>query len=645
MPKRSRRHLRCPFADLCKRTLHAGTALGKYSKTYSNLTVDAPLAMYDIVFSAPHFVKTPFIIAAGQIGRLIGLLLLSCGLIHTPAGGAGVTIITHGLNDDTDGWITGMADQIPNYPEFPGANFSTYKMYFYSSNANYYLTAARVGGGAPADGDSGEIIVKLDWGPLADGDSYNTFEVAQAVAPALLNTNFIAELGGHALVEFPLHLIGHSRGGSLMSQISLLLGTNGIWVDQLSTLDPHPLNNDGFDLDFILYSAVDAPVHTYQNVLFHDNDYETINPLVHGESVAGAYVRQLTVLDGGYTDAESQAPYHSDVHLWYQGTVDLNTPASYLEDGSTITVTPAIRTNWWEAYENEGANAGFYYSLIGRGDRSSADEPLGPGQPAIRDGYNQWWDLGAGVSTNRTVLPSNNGDWPNLIRFDRLDTNQVVQGQSAPLKFYYQWAQPDTNLATVRFYIDDDLNPLNGNGSLLKQMNVPGNGAGSVSSAMVNVTLDATNAARDTMLCTAISGGGQTRYLRAGNDRGHRRRASSGVGHHPIWRGRLLYRREWRLRTDDCAANFGRFAQLDARGDQSDHVGPLGLYQLHGRPGSRAAIFPGGSYSLIALTGAHRSAFSGPSRREGKSPATTSCPYRWSRAGRLPSTIGIANQE
>ena len=297
--------------------------------------------------------KRPFISMAGHASRLTGLLLVFCGLMQAPACGAGVTIITHGLNDDTDGWVTGMADQIPNYPGFPGTNFSTYKMYFYSSNANSYLTAERVAGSAPASGDSGEIIVKLDWGPLADGNSYNTYQVAQAVVPALLNTNFIPELGGHALVEFPLHLIGHSRGGSLISQISLLLGTNGVWVDHLSTLDPHPLNNDGFTLDAILYSAVDAPVHTYQNVLFHDNDYQTLNFFAHGEPVAGAYVRQLTVLDGGYTSSESAAPEHSDVHLWYQGTVDPNTPASYLEDGSTITITAAMRTNWWDAYEHE----------------------------------------------------------------------------------------------------------------------------------------------------------------------------------------------------------------------------------------------------------------------------------------------------
>ena len=75
---------------------------------------------------------------------------------------------------------------------------------------------------------------------------------------------------------------------------------------------------------------------------------------------------------------------------------------------------------------------------------------------------------------------------------------------------------PDTNLATVSFYIDDDFNPLNGNASLLKQMIVPGNGAGSVSSAIVNVTLDSTNAAPGYhTLYATISGGGQTRYLYA----------------------------------------------------------------------------------------------------------------------------------
>src|SRR5581483_5357516 len=168
------------------------------------------------------------------------------------------------------------------------------------SGTGYNLGAERIGGAPPSITDSGEIIIALDWGPLADGNSYNTYQVASAVVPALLSTNFIPELNGHALVEMPLHLVGHSRGGSLMCEISRQLGTNGLWIDQLTTLDPHPLNNDGFTLDSFLYSAVDAPAHTYENVLFHDNYWQDLALFVYGEPVSGAYVRQLSDLDGGY---------------------------------------------------------------------------------------------------------------------------------------------------------------------------------------------------------------------------------------------------------------------------------------------------------------------------------------------------------
>lgn len=424
--------------------------------------------------------------------------------------GAGVTIITHGLNGDADGWVTGMANQIPNYTTFPGTSYTFYKLYFIPvAGGSYQLTWARLAGSQPSSTDSGEIIVALDWSQLADGNSFDTYQIAAPVAFALQITNFISELNGHALSELPLHLIGHSRGGSLMSEVSLRLGTNGVWVDHLTTLDPHPLNNDGF-FDFPFF-AVDAPVRTYENVLFHDNYWQDNAAVIYGEPVAGAYVRKLASLCGGYGGCSgAPAAYHKNVHLWYHGTVDMRTPANDTE----AQITTAEFDDWYVAYENYGLNAGFRWSLIGRGNRTRSDRPLGAGYPAIRDGYNQTWDLGAGQNGNRTFLPSNNGNRPNVIKFNLVSTNQAQQGTNISVKYFYQWAQPNTTPASLDFYLDDDFNPLNGNSRLLGQISVPGTGAFSVNYQTLSLGLNATNApVGNHALYAKISGGGKTRYL------------------------------------------------------------------------------------------------------------------------------------
>src|SRR6185369_13567199 len=128
-------------------------------------------------------------------------------------------------------------------------------LYFVPTGGGYGLTWQRIAGSAPADTDSGEIIIVFDWRQLANND-YSTYEIAQVASVGLLQTNFIPEMNGHALSELPLHLIGHSRGGSLVCELSRLLGTNGVWVDHLTTLDPHPLNNDIF-VEWPIYTVID----------------------------------------------------------------------------------------------------------------------------------------------------------------------------------------------------------------------------------------------------------------------------------------------------------------------------------------------------------------------------------------------------
>jgi pimeloyl-ACP methyl ester carboxylesterase len=422
------------------------------------------------------------------IPGLAALLLLPLSLAH----GAGVTIITHGFNGSVDDWITAMAQQIPAYDLFPGSGFSIYQI---TVAADYSVSQSRVGGVSPLVSDSGEIIIQLDWSARADDPFNASQDIANAVVPALLSTTFIPELGGRSLAEFPIHLIGHSRGGSVMTEMARLLGQEGVWVDHQTTLDPAPVSQYG-----------DADVQTFVNVLFADNYWQMNSDSFcpNGQSVFGAYNRFLAALPNGY-DCD-----HSDVHLWYHGTIDWShTPTT----DSEAVITSTERATWWTSYEMQGHVAGFLYSLIAGGNRLSTNEPAGAGNGRIRDGYNQIWDFGAGTSANRFALASNNGSWPNIIKFDLLTAQPVIQGDTVSFRYFFQLVQSAAQTATVQVFLDDDANPYDGNQGQVFQSTEQGTG---MNVLQRQVSFNTSSASPGQYYVYAkISYGGRKRFLHA----------------------------------------------------------------------------------------------------------------------------------
>ncbi|MEO5803954.1 MAG: hypothetical protein ABIR24_10515, partial [Verrucomicrobiota bacterium] len=367
-----------------------------------------------------------------------------------------------------------------------------------NAQGQYVASAFLIGGNSPLAADSGEIFIKLDWSSLSSLGGPSTTTIANTAAAALLSTNLIPALGGRALAELPLHLAGHSRGSSVVAEMARFLGAQGLWVDQVTTLDPHPVGSFG-----------DPAMKNYANILFADNYWQNLGDnffVPNGQTISGAYNRQLTDLNGGNGSS------HSDVHLWYHGTIDTMVPLTV--DGSTINATQ--RQTWWTTNETAGATTGFYYSLAGGGDRLSNLEPAGVGNGRIRDGYNKIWDLGAGVAMNRDSLPANNGAWPNVLKLNISGTNRFSVDEAVALSFYTQFGATTSLTAEVRFFLDADANPYTANNVEILQTNIWATGTANVSVSSLNVPLNPTNTVPGTYnLFARIHDGVRTRYLYA----------------------------------------------------------------------------------------------------------------------------------
>jgi len=318
--------------------------------------------------------------------RVVLILLLVAGapcLTH-----AGTTVITHGfqVNSTTPpGWAFTMAEAIlaadgdPSDCGAIGGETPIGTVFSYSPDFgtwDFYCGS---------DTPNGEIALVFNWAEESDSaDAGGTQGFAEAAADALyaaLRDPWLASnFAGVDLLAGDVHFIGHSRGTVVNSDCVERLAAVGIAVDQVTTLDPHPvdgtLDNPLGSLDW----GDRAPI-TWMNVDFADNywradgggfpayfDFDGMSLPVDVELDLGDAIEGFGDLDPTYE--------HVEVHAWYHGTIDLTAN----NDGDGTPIDNESFTDW---YDFAGVPArdltGFYYAAIAQGIRP---DPVSGSDPA-----------------------------------------------------------------------------------------------------------------------------------------------------------------------------------------------------------------------------------------------------------------------
>lgn len=347
---------------------------------------------------------------------------------------AGVTILAHGLNGNINGWIDEAADGIAERLGGPGA-MSVYTMEVGSSGVKSF---------EPDDGygdymktTTGELVIRVDWNDVSGNPVDDpTDEVAEDIANYLLAARTSKKLP--PIAELPLHLVGHSRGGSLATEIAKYLGRRNVLVDQVTYLDPVAAGVEILGRDF-----GDPQLRNWDNVVFYDNYWRTdgksnLDP--DGSAVSGSLNNELKVVQDNFTISA-----HNAVTAYYVGTVDVNAT-----DGGDH----PIRSVWYQNGNPARDATGYAYSRIGGLARPGAG--LGP--------------LGRGTAERRGT-----GDeglqWPGAVEVKPRGGTEFIAGQDFSIAL--RGGDRDDE-ARVTLFLDADRNPYNGAGAQIGSARMSG---------------------------------------------------------------------------------------------------------------------------------------------------------------------------
>ncbi len=348
-----------------------------------------------------------------------------------PAQAGGITIVTHGFNADMV-WVNAMADAVANRIGTPGVNVTRVNLVVTQGSSSLVVTMAPGSVAPDATFSTGEFVVGLDWtaidsflaarAPTPEDavDSVPTQSVAQAVFQFLQGWTY----GGQSVLAHPIHLAGHSRGGALVASLARSMGESGVWVDQLTTLDPYPVSLFG-----------DAAATVASSVVFADNLWQD-SAFPSGKALGGAFNQHL----GNLGSAN-----HSLVHTFYYGTIDTTATG----DGEC---SSCINPSWYSSDVDLHARSqsGFWYSRVGGGDRAGSQAAVGLlstlGGSAV---------VGTG---GRLAVTAASPAWANVFEVETSQYTVAPHDQNST-HFYYQSSDSSVQISA---YAADDRNPFHG---------------------------------------------------------------------------------------------------------------------------------------------------------------------------------------
>ena len=383
----------------------------------------------------------------------------------------GLTIITHGLNSDTNDWVQEMGLSIFN--KIDNNDKVTVKIMTITANKQdiilndpYYMGDIFK---EPTSSVSSakNLILLLDWGdnasifdPTSDfGDTEHV--IAKMAVEKILTTDY------KKFVAMPIHIIGHSRGGSVASFIAKEFSARGVTIDQLTMLDPHPMNHVA-DLDS------EAP-NIFGNVLYTDTYYQNSG----GNGIIGYCqkdysdcnnITSFLQLNSGYI--ANDRTMHSKVHAYYFTTIldnrqNLN-QYNYYKDHASFR---------WFLTEEDRKNMGFSKTRHKHGVLNR-----------LLDGLNNDYYSYLGLPENNNIGKRNNDDimidlsqpiYPNVIFESNLLGNiiDIVNKEDKTVEVNvitdtYPKEYSDS-LYKVQLYLDNNKNPFDGFERILKTSYVP----------------------------------------------------------------------------------------------------------------------------------------------------------------------------